>query len=212
MTISSHATRQRMPWLRVVAVAWLLALSAGLVIMLQALPKLDKPSEPSPQIGQIDALATRLDQVTQELATLRRQPAPLAPEALAATREALEARLAPLEMSVAALTDDQQLRELKARIEKLEAPATPKVTATPVQRPKATAKVPMPPKPPFQVLGMELRGGERFLTVAPLGSTTAGQMRLLRTGESEGGWTLEHINDRHAMFRVNGQTQQVVVP
>jgi hypothetical protein len=36
-------------------------------------------------------------------------------------------------------------------------------------------------------------------------STTAGQMRLLRVGESKDGWTLERIDSKHAVFLVNGK-------
>lgn len=212
MTATFHATRQRMPWLRLTVLAWLFALSAGFVIVLQAVFGLKEQPAPSPHVGQIATLTARLDQTEQQLAALKRQPAPLAPEALAATRETLEARLAQLEVSVATLAGDQQLHALKARIEKLEAAPVPKVAAPPVQRPKVQAKASKPSTLPFQVLGMELRGGDHFISVAPLGSTTAGQMRLLRAGDRVDGWTLEQIESKRAVFRVNGQTQQVVVP
>ncbi len=68
------------------------------------------------------------------------------------------------------------------------------------------------PESPFRVLGVELRAGERFLSIT---STAAGSLagaRLLREGDAEGGWQLQSIEAQAGVFRVNGQTQRVAVP
>ncbi|MEN1550966.1 hypothetical protein AAIH73_35040, partial [Pseudomonas aeruginosa] len=64
---------------------------------------------------------------------------------------------------------------------------------------------PMEP-PPFSILGVEYRGGERFLSVAPPGSTQLSQIYLIRQGDAVAGtnWRLTDLDDRTAHFDVAG--------
>jgi hypothetical protein len=57
------------------------------------------------------------------------------------------------------------------------------------------------PEPPFNVVGVELRGGERFLSVAAPGVVGA-DVRLLREGDAVGAWHLLAIEAHAAVFRV----------
>ncbi|MNN80028.1 hypothetical protein D3C81_1967220 [compost metagenome] len=66
--------------------------------------------------------------------------------------------------------------------------------------------------PPFRVLGVELRGGERFLSIAAPAASSLTGSRLLREGDAEGGWQLQSIEARAGMFLMNGQTQRVAAP
>ncbi|WP_025806359.1 hypothetical protein [Pseudomonas chlororaphis] len=213
MNLPSSSVPRHKPWFRLVASAWLLALSAGLIVVMLDVLRLDTPPEPSPQASQVDALAARLGQAEQQLAAIKRQAPPLTLEA----RTELETRLTQVETALRGHADDQALQALQGRIEKLEARPAPTKVVIPPSRPKPASTKPAkePLKvllPPFQVMGVELRGGERFLTVAPLGAATVGQMRLLRAGEAEGIWTLENIGVKQATFRVEGKVQQLVVP
>lgn len=72
--------------------------------------------------------------------------------------------------------------------------------------PKAVLK---PLIPPFAVLGIESRGGELFLSVAPSKSASLSQIKLLRTGDSFRGWQLKAIKTNAAVFVV-GTRQQVI--
>lgn len=67
-------------------------------------------------------------------------------------------------------------------------------------------------RPPFAVLGIELRGGEEFLTVAPHDAQSLAQVRMLRPGESEGEWKLERIEGRTAVFERAGNVERVPIP
>ncbi|WP_273828495.1 hypothetical protein [Pseudomonas sp. SBT1-2] len=205
------------PWLRIVAAVWLLALSVGLVVVMLDVTHLGAPPDPSPQAGQLDALAARLGQAEQQLSTFKRVAPPVTPEALATVRAELETRLALIEASVEASRADpsaeQTLLALQGRVAKLEASPPPVKAAAPVPRTKPiAARAPKVPQPPFQVMGVELRGGERFLSVAPRSATSLSQIRLLRVGESEGSWTLEAIGSAQATFRVDGKALQLVMP
>ncbi|WP_431819416.1 hypothetical protein [Burkholderia sp. F1] len=212
MIISTPSQPRRMPLLRLATAAWLLALSSGLVIVMQDVHKLSAPPAPSPLAGQIDALTARVGQAEQQLAAIKRQPAPLAPEALTAARTERETRLTQVEASLAARADAQALEALQTRVEKLEASPARAPMAAATGRPTPTPAKPVKVLPPFQVLGVELRGGQRFLTVAPLDATNLNQSRLLRVGESDGGWTLESIDATQASFRVSGKTRHLVLP
>lgn len=82
----------------------------------------------------------------------------------------------------------------------------------------ATARKPELPKPvdtppPFTVVGIEYRGGERFLSVAPPGSTQLSELYLVRPGDNVGGtrWRLANLDDRQAQFSVDGATRTLSV-
>ncbi|WP_372437163.1 hypothetical protein ACCM60_18550 [Pseudomonas chlororaphis subsp. aureofaciens] len=213
----SPSEARRAPWLRIVTAVWLLALSTGLVVVMLDVMRLGAPPVLSPQAGQLDALAARLGQAEQQVAANKQVAAPVAPEALAMVRTELEARLALIEASMEASRADpsteQSLLALQGRVAKLEATPPPGKAGAPVPRTKPiAARAPKVLQPPFQVMGVELRGGERFLAVAPRSATSLSQIRLLRVGESESSWTLEAIGSAQATFRVDGKAQQLVMP
>ncbi|HCF2456879.1 TPA: hypothetical protein NIA41_000434 [Pseudomonas aeruginosa] len=212
MIIPPPTGPRRTPWLRIVAAVWLIALSGGLASVKMDAVRLSAPAAPSPLPARLDALDARLEQVEQRLASLGKAPQAVAPEALEGVRTQLEERLAGVEANLAAVNSEMQdLLALQSRFDKLEATWRAAIKPSPSVRVSA----PRPVKavaPPFQVLGLEVRGGEPFVTVAPPGATSLEQLRLLPVGESEQGWRLQSIDASHAVFRVNGQTQRLVLP
>lgn len=99
---------------------------------------------------------------------------------------------------------EQQLLELKTQPSLL--PPTPSAN-----KPKKTAPPkPVPLSPPFSVLGVESRGGERFLAVAPHDSSSLIDVRLLHTGEQFGAWHLKVLEPHSAIFSVDAQPDQTV--
>ena len=94
------------------------------------------------------------------------------------------------------------------------APSKPKAIARkppPTQKPSTS--VVTPKTPPFTVIGIEYRGGERFLSVAPPGSTQLNQIYLIRPGDAVAGtaWRLNTLEGRSARFDVAGTPQTVTV-
>ena len=59
---------------------------------------------------------------------------------------------------------------------------------------------------------LELRGGERFLSIAAPGVAAVRELRLLREGDAIGAWQLQVIEAHAAVFRVDGQTQRIALP
>ena len=141
---------------------------------------------------QANTLDPMLDQWAQEIQELRDG---LVARATAADLTALRAHLEQVE---------QQLQELKTQ------PSTPPSTSS-VAKPKQTAHPkPISLSPPFSVLSVESRGGERFLAVAPHDSRSLMDVRLLHSGEQLGTWHLKVLEPNSAIFAVAAQPDQTV--
>ena len=110
-----------------------------------------------------------------------------------------------------AVVDEQRS---SAVLEKdLSAPATRHQRSTPAVARKSEPAKPIETPPPFTVVGIEYRGGERFLSVAPPGSTQLSELYLVRPGDNVGGtrWRLANLDDRQAQFSVDGATRTLSV-
>ncbi|UXZ97230.1 hypothetical protein K3169_04810 [Pseudomonas phytophila] len=107
-----------------------------------------------------------------------------------------------------------RLEELQVKLQELRTAKPP--SAQPVAQPKAKsaaqprkvaaqAKAPEPAAP-FSIVGIEYRGGERFLSVAPPGSTRLSQLNLVRPGDMVAGsnWQLSSLDESRALFSING--------
>lgn len=141
---------------------------------------------------QANTLDPRLDQWMQEFQELREG---LAARATEADMTALRARLEQTE---------QRFMDLKLR-----SPTPPATSST--AKPKKTARrQPTPLSPPFSVLAVESRAGERFLATAPQGSRSLADIRLLHSGEQIGAWRLKALEPSAALFAVTGQPDQTV--
>ena len=141
---------------------------------------------------QANTLDPMLDQWAQEIQELRDG---LAARATEADMTALRARLEHVE---------QQLLELKTQ------PSPPPPTPS-APKPKQTARPKsVPLSPPFSVLGVESRGGKRFLAVAPPDSRSLMDVRLLHSGEQFGAWHLKVLEPNSAIFAVAAQPDQTV--
>lgn len=141
---------------------------------------------------QANTLDPMLDQWAQEIQELRDG---LAARATEADITALRARLDHVE---------QQILDLKTQ------PSLPPPTSS-TTKPKQKARTkPVTLAPPFSVLGVESRGGERFLAIAPHDSRSLRDVRLLHSGEQLGAWYLKVLEPNSAIFAVTAQPDQTV--
>ncbi|MBF8008093.1 chemotaxis protein [Pseudomonas brenneri] len=141
---------------------------------------------------QANTLDPMLDQWAQEIQEMRDG---LADRATVKELTALRGRFEHVE---------QQLLELKTQPSLL--PPTPSAN-----KPKKTAPPkPVPLSPPFSVLGVESRGGERFLAVAPHDSSSLMDVRLQHASEQFGAWHLKVLEPHSAIFSVAAQPDQTV--
>ncbi|WP_312403810.1 chemotaxis protein [Pseudomonas rhodesiae] len=141
---------------------------------------------------QANTLDPMLDQWAQEIQELRDG---LADRATVADLTALRARLEQVE---------QQFLDLKTQ------PSPPPPTPS-APKPKQTARPKSAPlSPPFSVLGVESRGSESFLAVAPHDSRSLMDVRLLHSGEQLRTWQLKVLEPNSAIFAVTAQPDQTV--
>lgn len=207
---SENAGRAR--WLKIAAAAWLLLVSALAVVNSVGLSRLTEQSQASAQDAHVQAINTRVAELEQQAAASKNQPKPVTQPDFEAARKTLDERLAQVEQAQAGDTHAGDFQALQARVGDIE--ARMKRTAAPVAIPRRAAEPAKPkvPEPPFNVVGVELRGGERFLSVAAPRASSVLDVWLLREGDAVGAWHLLAIEARAAVFRVDGQTQRLALP
>ncbi|WKW30661.1 chemotaxis protein [Pseudomonas viridiflava] len=141
---------------------------------------------------QANTLDPMLEQWAQEIQELRDG---LAARATEADMTALRARLEQVE---------QQLLDLRSK------PSVPSPMPSNAKPKKTVRPQPIPLSPPFSVLGVESRGGERFLVIAPHDSRSLVDIRLLHDGEQVGTWRLKALEATSAIFTVVAHPDQTV--
>jgi hypothetical protein len=110
--------------------------------------------------------------------------------------------------SVAAQLKDLQLRQSNSANAKPPSPASSTQKAASRAKTKKSA-----PPPPFDVIGLEHRGGQEFLAIAPIGSNQLSQIQLVRPGDGVSGtsWKLRSVDTASASFDVAGVSQTIAL-
>lgn len=213
MTTAQTERSHRTTLLRVAAATWLLLISAVVVIDHVILSTRADRTEDAVPAMQLSELEAQLAELAREIEQQRQEPAALPLGRYESERVALDQRLEALEQAV----DDRptvDLQSLQTRIDRLEVRlATVRSAPTAASRPPVRAPArPRPIEPSFRVIGVELRAGERFLSILPTDAAALAQARLLRAGETETGWRLEVIEDGGAVFRHGDEVRRLTVP
>ncbi|HEE4993077.1 TPA: hypothetical protein R7I52_004178 [Klebsiella pneumoniae] len=212
--IPGSGRRSRVPLLRVATITWALLISAGAVVNHVALSNLATQAGGSAQSTQVAALETQLAELGQQLEAQRQQPSTLTTAQFETERQAIDQRVSRIEQALGERLTAESLSPLQRRIEQLEArlAKAAQVAPTPTRTRKNQATKPKVAAPPFKVIGLEMRGGERFLSILPMGAAASPLTGVLRPGETEAGWRLETIEDHTAVFQNGGQVLRVVAP
>jgi hypothetical protein len=203
----------RTHWLKIAAAAaWLLLVSVVTLILCIGATHQSEPTQERAPNPEVQALVRRVASLEDHFSAEKRRPAALTEAEFAAARLAMEQRIVRLEDGLKDFASATDLQSLQARFSDVESRwATSKSAIAARPRPPTTGTRPTP-VPPFRILSTELRGGERFLTIASAGATSLEDTRLLREGDSDNGWLLQSIESNAAVFRVNGQSQRLAVP
>ncbi|MCF6751935.1 hypothetical protein L3X16_04590 [Pseudomonas stutzeri] len=213
-TMPGSGQRRHGTLMHATAITWLLLISAAVVIDHVALSGLATQVETSAPGLQVAVLEKRLAELVQQVEQAQQQPDALPQARYDVEHQALERRLNVIEQALGSRPTAESLLPLVARIEQLEIQLNePRPAPPPVPRPRASA--PAKPKsiePPFRVIGVELRAGERFLSIMSAASGTLSQVHLLRPGETEAGWHLETIEGSAAVFRHGDDTRRLPIP
>lgn len=202
----------RTRWLKIAGGVWLVLVSAIAIVDSVGLSRLIEQSRSSAQDAQVQALATRVSDLEHQAEAAKRQPRPVVQGDFDAARQALEERLVHIEQTQATDAHGDDIKALQARVDVLEARLKKAASSAAAPRKTAVAAKPKVPEPPFHVVGLELRGGERFVSIALHGAVALTDLRLLREGESIGAWQLQAIDAHAVVFRVDDQTVRVALP
>lgn len=198
-------------WPKITVAVWLLLVSALTIINSVGLSRVIEQTRTSVQDAHVQVLAARVGELERQVEAVKRQPKPITQADLDSARQALDGRLSHIEQAQAADTHGEAVQALQVRVGAIEArlKKTPPATV-----PHRTADAPKPKalELPFNVVGLELRGGERFLSIASPGAVSLHELRLLREGEAIGAWQLQTIEAHAAVFRAAGQTQRIALP
>lgn len=208
---SERTSRTR--WLKIAAAFWLLLISAVALINSVGLSRLAEQTQGSAQDAQVKALGLRVADLEQQANADKRRPVPISQADFVAALQALDERMTRLEEAEEATALAIDLQTLQARVNGIETRLEKARQVASAARPRVpVATKPKVPEPPFRVLGVELRGGERLLSITSTAAASLAGTRLLREGDAEGGWQLQSIEAQAGVFHVNGQTQRIAVP
>ncbi|GKS83664.1 hypothetical protein AVMA1855_05950 [Acidovorax sp. SUPP1855] len=200
--------------LRAAAITALVLTSVIAVIDHVALSRLSERTSAGPRASQIASLENRLAELAQQIESVQQQPPAMTQADFEEARSAIAQRLAEVDQAIAERPPAPDLSPLQSRIEQLEERLNTSARAA-MQPPPSPGAPPPPPKasvPPFQVIGSEVRGGERFLTILPQNASAPSQARVLRPGDVESGWRLEAIENRTAVWEHQGEVRRLAVP
>lgn len=217
--------------------AGLLILGAIIAFQQYQLSTLSRTVNGAAEKVSIDALQNRVSAIDDRLDTVSGKPLVtmedfrISQQALSSRIDAVQATATQAHEAAAEATRSSatagDLLVLKADLESLDgklqkmskpqaqatAPA-PKTSSKPKPKPAPVKAPPIPQDPPpFQMVGLEYRGGERFLSVAPTGSTRLSQIYLIRPGEVVSGsnWRLRAVDERTATFDAGGTTRTLSI-
>ncbi|MFY0992309.1 hypothetical protein [Halomonas sp. C05BenzN] len=168
-------------------------------VLEQHLAELDQRLERAEQRGQENAADITAAQAQLE------QLDPLEPRLseLAETLSRLDS-----ELNLRITAQNEQIQTLSERLEQGQRQQAAPRPAPASQASRSAA----PPSPPFQVTGVESRGGHPYVGVSPNGLSSLRDIRLLGVGDRQDGWELSAIRGSHAVFRHNGHSVDVQIP
>jgi hypothetical protein len=208
---------------RVVRKVRLLSVAGGVGVLLiggvlvshqLALTALSDAANSDTQTLQLQTLEERMAALEQYRESAKRLPTAASQTDLVALQRTLDQRLETVESALAGRATADDLQTVRDQFVELTdaLKAVQVASAEPKQSRRPSAKPPTLVAPPFQILGLESRGGERFLSVVQLNAQSLEHVQLLRVGDSFGDWQLDAIEQQAAVFRVDGQPRRLAIP
>ena len=192
---------------------WLIGLSVVVALGYQAMNDQADQSRLDSRLPRLEAQAAGLAEIIE---AIQQRPAVATAADLKDVRQILEARAAQVERTLSGYAAADDLQALRTEVEQIKARQTAARAAAPAQ-PRAprnpTAAKPEPAPLPFRVVGVELRAGQRSVSVAPnAGGFSPDQLQVLLPGDAVGPWRLQAIEGNAAVFQAGEQTRRVAIP
>lgn len=215
---------------RFLVLLWLLVLTGLVFSNLATTTRMQVDIAQNPQERHVLALEETVAGLAGQLAAVQERPWVHQDQLQEAQRE-LHGRIRTLSDNLAGMAKQSELQALKAQLQQLQhdlqaqqvqraapvvkpaapAGATPPQGASPGGKARAERQGGANATPPFKVLGVELRGGERLLSVQPAGGQSVTSVLLLGAGQHIGQWRLEAIEAHHAVFKVGARTHRIAI-
>jgi len=204
-----------------ITVLWLLILSLALFLQQNQITALNQTIDDTESAGLIKSLQIRQIDLTEQLesvALVFSDEQSATSTLLQQLSDSVEQRFAQLEqqlqnaqLDLSEIFDrlknlDEQNTHLAKRLQQAASP--PRHTSA--QPAKDTPK-PQLPSPAFILLGAEMRGGERLLSIAPKANPNLSAACLIRVGETVDGWLLQGFDGREATFEKSGQAVKLTL-
>lgn len=198
------------PWLRILAIVWLVFISVFVITDRVALSRLNSPLATGPTRAEWISAQARISALETERKEAGPADANLDPK-VGEAMSALGERVTTLEGRHADAVPRSELNVLEDRIGALESQVA-RALAVPRQSSirKATRDDSSTPLP--DVLGVEWRGGERFLAVMNRGGSALREVRLIRAGDTAGEWRLQSIEGDAAVFAYGTRQERLHIP
>lgn len=207
---------------RFLVLLWLLVLTGLVFSNLATTTRMQVDIAQNPQERHVLALEETVAGLAGQLAVLQERPWVHQDQLLQVQRE-LNERIRTMNDNLAGMAKQSELLALQVQLQQLQhdMQALQALQSAPVATPSAPSQ---PGKaraarqdaanttPPFRVLGVELRGGERLLSIQPAGETSVTSVLLLHAGQHIGQWRLEAIETHHAVFKVGERIRRIAVP
>ncbi|WP_285374217.1 hypothetical protein [Pseudomonas sp. lyk4-TYG-107] len=191
----------------------LISMAFGSLVLQQAcLSKLSQRLDELADSTHLQHLDDRIVEVEQSLSRLSLPQGGVSYSDLNLINESFNERIAELADVITGTASQSDLKDLRQRVQQLESnqPQHPVMPIAP--RPKFLSRKPTKPaEPPIQILGQEIRGGERFLSLGPKDAESLEQCQLIRVGETYYGWRLDGIDEQIAVFTANGLTHRLSI-
>lgn len=208
---------------RFLVLLWQLVLTGLVFSSLATTASMQADISESGQDAHVLLLEGTVAELAGQLATLQERPWVHQDQLLEAQRE-LNEHIRTINDNLVGMARQSELQALQVQLQQLQhdiqilqaAPvvtsATPAKATPPQDRQRGSAgQGRTNAMPPFKVLGVELRGGERLLSVQPAGGQSVTSVLLLGAGQRIGQWRLEAIEARHAVFKVGTQTRRIAI-
>ncbi|WP_126977408.1 hypothetical protein [Saezia sanguinis] len=205
-----------------ITLAWLLVLSISHFIHKGQMTALEHATNDQQNTALIQSLQTRLIDFTEQLESIivnLSDEQAITASQLQDLSRLVDQRFADIQSRLQ--NDPPDLATFHERLDKLDEQimqlskkqqTPPAQKATPPRTSRNTLKPQNPSAPSFLLIGSELKGGERLLSVAPKIAPTLSNARPIRVGETVDGWTLQEFDGRLATFESQGQIHKLVVP
>ncbi|MER3385701.1 hypothetical protein [Pectobacterium aroidearum] len=201
--------------IRLLVWVWLGVLTALAILNYRATADVVKREQVDASLQQIQVLEGRLTELADNIQALEARPAPASATALRSMQQSLETRIAQMEQKQENYASTQVVQTLRDELAQFKSQQKAAIQSAPTTsrttNPAATAPRKMPF--PFRILGLELRAGQRMVSIAPAsGEPAPEQIQLVLPGETVNQWRLETIDGDTAIFSRAGQTRRLAIP